>query len=42
MGFSLVKEYPPHGTFDSQNDCVFLRRDTAGAAVDAIRAAYEL
>jgi FkbM family methyltransferase len=42
MGFSLVKEYPPHGTFDSQNDCVFLRRGTGGAAVDAIRAAYEL
>jgi FkbM family methyltransferase len=42
MGFSLVKEYPPHGTFDSQNDCVFLRRGTGGAAVDAISAVYGL
>lgn len=42
MGFSLVKEYPPHGSFDSQNDCVFLRRGATGAATDAIRKAYAL
>lgn len=42
MGFSLVKEYPPHGSFDSQNDCVFLRRGAAGRVADAIRMAYEL
>lgn len=42
MGFSLVKEYPPHGTFDSQNDCVFVRRRAAGPVADAIRMAYEL
>lgn len=42
LGFSLVKEYPPHGTFDSQNDCVFLRRGAAGPVADAIRLAYEL
>lgn len=42
MGFSLVKEYPPHGSFDSQNDCVFLRRGAAGPVVDAIRQAYGL
>ncbi|OBG63634.1 hypothetical protein A5704_15225 [Mycobacterium sp. E735] len=41
-GFTLVKEYPPHGTFDSQNDCVFLRRGAAGPVVDAIRMAYQL
>jgi hypothetical protein len=39
MGFSLVKEYPPQGSFDSQNDCVFLRRGAVGPVVDAIRAA---
>lgn len=41
-GFDLVKEYPPHGTFDSQNDCVFLRRGAVGPVAEAIRAAYEL
>jgi FkbM family methyltransferase len=42
MGFNLVKEYPPHGSFDSQNDCVFLRRGAAGPAADVIRLAYGL
>ena len=42
MGFSLVKEYPPHGSFDSQNDCVFLRRGATGPIVDAVRLAYGL
>lgn len=42
MGFSLVKEYPPHGSFDSQNDCIFLRRGADGPVVEAIRTAYEL
>lgn len=40
MGFSLIREYPPHGSFNSQNDCVFLRRGVQGPAVDAIRQAY--
>ncbi len=26
-GFSLVRKFPPHGSFNSQNDCVFLKRD---------------
>jgi FkbM family methyltransferase len=42
MGYSLVKEYPPHGTFDSCNDCVFLRRGATGPVADAIRVAYDL
>lgn len=42
MGFSLVKEYPPHGTFDACNDCVFLRRGAGGPVADAIRTAYKL
>ncbi len=24
-GFQLAKKFPPHGTFDSQNDCLFLK-----------------
>lgn len=26
-GFVLAKKFPPHGTFDSQNDCLFLKKD---------------
>lgn len=40
IGFTLMKEYPPHGSFDSQNDCVFMRRAAAGPVVEAIREAY--
>lgn len=25
-GFRLAKKFPPHGTFDSQNDCLFLKQ----------------
>lgn len=42
LGFSLVKTFPPHGTFDSQNDCVFLRDDARGAVAEAIRKIYAL
>lgn len=42
FGFSLVKEYPAHGSFDSQNDCIFLRRGASGPVADAIRDAYGL
>jgi FkbM family methyltransferase len=27
LGFFLVLEMPPHGTFDSQNDCIFLHKE---------------
>jgi len=27
FGFYLIKKFPPHGTFDSQHDCLFLRKD---------------
>lgn len=27
FGFDLVKEFPPHGSFNSQNDCIFLHRE---------------
>lgn len=30
MGFTMVLKYPPHGTFDSQNDCVFIKTDATG------------
>jgi FkbM family methyltransferase len=42
LGFELVKQFPPHGTFDAQNDCVFMRRGASGPVAAAIRTAYEL
>ena len=27
LGFKLAIKFPPHGTFNSQNDCVFLKTD---------------
>lgn len=42
LGFELVKKYPAHGTFDSQHDCVFLKRDKNDPFMDSIRAAYIL
>lgn len=41
-GFTLAKEFPPHGSFDSQNDCLFLRRDAVGPSLEAIRTVYDL
>ncbi|MFW5748530.1 MAG: FkbM family methyltransferase [Chloroflexota bacterium] len=45
QGFRLVKKLPPHGTFDSQHDCLFLREDVPAedvAAMVAIRQVYGL
>ncbi|HBE39805.1 MAG TPA: hypothetical protein DDW27_01100 [Bacteroidales bacterium] len=30
FGFSLVKKMPFHGTFNSQNDCIFIKRTIPG------------
>lgn len=42
IGFTLAKTFPAHGSFDSQNDCIFLRRGGSGAAMDEIRRVYDL
>ena len=36
-GFELVKKFPSHGTFNSQNDCVFLNRNADPAVVGLIK-----
>lgn len=36
MGFTMVLKYPPHGTFDSQNDCVFIKTSAAGEEKEKI------
>lgn len=33
MGFSLVLKMPFHGTFNSQNDCIFLRKKVAAEKI---------
>ena len=38
--FELVMKYPPHGTFHSQNDCVFLHMDRGGDIKDGITKIY--
>lgn len=43
LGFDLALEMPAHGTFDSQNDCVFLHRSRGPREVrDVIRSVYGL
>lgn len=42
VGFGLVRTFPAHGTFDSQHDCLFLKRDATGPAMESIRRAYRL
>jgi hypothetical protein len=42
LGFDLIKRFPPHGTFNSQCDCVFLRRDIEDDIARAIRGIYGL
>lgn len=41
-GFELVRKYPAHGSFDSQNDCVFLRPTADARVVSVIRKVYGL
>ncbi|MCP4156976.1 MAG: hypothetical protein GY757_55200 [bacterium] len=32
LGFEMERKYQPHGTFDSQHDCLFLKRGADGEA----------
>ena len=40
LDFELVKQYPAHGTFDSQHDCVFIKKNSSGGIVNNIREIY--
>lgn len=40
LDFDLVKKFPAHGSFDSQNDCVFMKRGQRNEASDAVRKVY--
>lgn len=39
-GFDLAKTFKPHGTFHSQNDCLFLKRDGDPETLKVIRQCY--
>lgn len=39
-GFQLHTKFPAHGTFDSQNDCLFLRKDIDSSAMKIITDVY--
>ncbi len=42
LGFELVKKFPAHGTFDSQDDCVFIHPQRDPAIQAAIREVYAI
>jgi hypothetical protein len=42
LGFVLEYKFPPHGTFDSQNDCLFIKPTGNKVALDVIRSVYGL
>lgn len=39
-GFYLAKKFPAHGSFDSQHDCLFLKKGVSTPEVDIIRVVY--
>lgn len=42
FGFRKAKQFPAHGTFDSQHDCIFLKDDADPQIVSAIKQVYKL
>lgn len=42
FGFELVKTFPAHGTFDSQNDCLFLKKSGDPEVLGLIKRVYGL
>ncbi len=42
LDFELVKKFSAHGTFNSQHDCLFLKKDCSGKVVDTIKEVYNL
>lgn len=40
--FELVKKFPPHGTFDSQHDCLFIKKSGDPLIVNIIKETYRI
>ena len=41
-GFKLIKKMGPHGTFHSQNDCIFLKLDADPMKLNLIKKIYQI
>lgn len=41
-GFYLAKKFSPHGTFKSQNDCLFLKKDCSPNILSVLKDVYDL
>ncbi|NJL13756.1 MAG: FkbM family methyltransferase [Microscillaceae bacterium] len=42
LDFILIKKMPPHGSFDSQHDCLFLKNGVDSPESRVIRAIYKI
>ena len=42
FGFELVKKFPPHGSFESQNDCLFLKAGANTELLKIVRDVYAI
>ena len=42
LNFKLIKKFPFHGTFDSQNDCLFIKKNGDPKIISIIYEAYQL
>ncbi|MBE9507206.1 MAG: FkbM family methyltransferase [Chloroflexi bacterium] len=42
FGFELVKKFSPHGSFDSQHNCLLLKKGTTSQVMDVILKVYDL
>jgi len=40
FGFELARKFPPHGSFHSQHDCLFLKKGDTSQVIDVIIKAY--
>ncbi|MEA5532670.1 FkbM family methyltransferase [Crocosphaera sp. XPORK-15E] len=42
FGFKLIKKFPPHGTFNSQHDCIFINESRNPQIASKIRKIYQI
>ncbi len=42
FGFYLAKKFPPHGTFNSQNDCLFIKKGVPSEIFSVLKEVYNL
>jgi FkbM family methyltransferase len=42
FGFYLAKKFPSHGTFNSQNDCLFIKKGASSEIISVLKEVYDL